>query len=40
MVALLGHYYKFPLKDDQGFTQGYPLSPTIFNMVVNAVVCH
>ena len=40
MVARLGRYYGTPFKGHQGVTQGGLISPTIFNMVVNAVICH
>ena len=40
MVAQEGRYYREPLCGEQGFTQGYSLSPTIFNVVVDAVVHH
>ena len=40
MVARAGGYYGAAFKGDQGVTQVYPLSPTIFNVVVEAVVRH
>ena len=40
MVARAGHYYGNPFKGHRGVTQVYPLSPTIFNMVVDAVIRH
>ena len=40
MVARAGGYYGTAFKGERGVTQGNPLSPTIFNMVVDAVVCH
>ena len=40
MVARMGGYYGEPLRGDRGVTQVDPLSPTIFNAVVDAVVCH
>ena len=40
MVAREGGYYRKGFKVGQGVTQGDPLSPTIFNVVVDAVVCH
>ena len=40
MVARAGGYYGTALKGAQEVTQGNPLSPTIFNVVVNAVVRH
>ena len=38
MVARAGGYYGAALKGACGVTQGDPLSPTIFNVVVDAVV--
>ena len=35
-----GSYNSTSLKFHQGVTQGDPLYPTIFNMVVDAVICH
>ena len=40
MVANVGGYYRAMFKGARGVTQGDPLSPTIINMVVNAVVRH
>ena len=44
MVARAGSYYAKAFKGErgvtQGVTQGDPLSPTIFNVVVDAVVRH
>ena len=40
MVARAGGYYGTGFKGERGVTQGDPLSPTIFNVVVDAVVCH
>ena len=40
MVAKAGGYYGEAFKGDRGVTQGDPLSPTIFNVVVDAVVRH
>ena len=40
MVERAGGYYGEALKGDRGVTQGDPLSPTIFNVVVDAVVRH
>ena len=40
MVARAGEYYRTSFKGARGVTQGEPLSPTIFNVVVYAVVCH
>ena len=40
MVARAGGYYGTSFGGERGVTQGDPLSPTIFNMVVDAVVRH
>ena len=40
MVAQAGGYYGEPSCGKRGITQGEPLSPTIFNVVVDAVVLH
>ena len=40
MVARAGQYYGTGFKGERGVTQGNPLSPTIFNVVVDAVVRH
>ena len=40
MVARAGRYYIEAFKGARGVTQGDPLSPTIFNVVVDAVVWH
>ena len=40
MVAREGGYYGEAFKGYRVVTQGDPLSPTIFNVVVDAVVCH
>ena len=40
MVAQAGEYYGAPFCREIGFTQSDPLLTTIFNMVVDAVVCH
>ena len=40
MVARAGGYYRETFKGDRGVTQGDPLSPIIFNVVVDAVVRH
>ena len=39
-VARVGGYFERPFMVYQGVTQGYPLSPTIFNMVLDAVIRH
>ena len=40
MVARAGGYYGTGFKGARGVTQGDPMSPTIFNVVVDAAVCH
>ena len=40
MAARLGGYYRAAFNGERGVTQGDPLSPTIFNVVVDAVVRH
>ena len=40
MVARVVGYYGAAFKGDRGVTQGDPLSPTIFNGGVDAVVRH
>ena len=40
MVAKASWYFGRPCKGYQGVTQGDPLSPAIFNMVVDAVIRH
>ena len=40
MVARAGGYYGAAFTGARGVTQGDPLSPTIFNVVVDAVVRH
>ena len=40
MVARAGGYYGSAFQGFQGVTQGDLLSPTIFNMVVGALMCH
>ena len=40
MVAQAGGYYRTVFGGERGVTQGDPLSPTIFNVVVDAVVRH
>ena len=38
MVTRAGGYHREPLHGERGVTQGDPLSPTIFNVVVDEVV--
>ena len=40
MVERVGGYYKETFRRERGVTQGDPLSPTTFNVVVDAVVRH
>ena len=40
MVARSGGYYGAPFKGYLGVTQGYPLSPTIFKVVIGVVLMH
>ena len=40
MVASAGGYFGLPFKGYRGITQGEPLSPTLFNVVVDAFICH
>ena len=40
MVDCMSRYYGSELQGFQGVTQGDPLSPTILNVVVDAVVRH
>ena len=40
MMARTGGYYGTGFKGKRGVTQGDPLSPTIFNVVVDAMVRH
>ena len=40
VVARAGGYYGTAFRGERGVTQGDPLSPTIFNVVVDAVVRH
>ena len=40
MVVEASGYFGRPFKEYRGVTQSDPMSPTIFNMVVYAVICH
>ena len=40
MMARVGGSYGEPFRGYRVVTQGDPLSPTIFNVVVDAVVCY
>ena len=40
MVERATGYQGENFKGYRGVTQGYPLSPTIFNVIVDAVLCH
>ena len=40
MVARAGGYYRTTFRGETGVTQVNPLSPTIFNAVVDTVVRH
>ena len=40
MVAWAGGYYGEPFRGKRGVTQGEPLLPIIFNVVVDTVVRH
>ena len=40
MVARVGGYYGTAFKGERRVTQGYPLYPTIFNVVVDVAVHH
>ena len=40
MVARVGNYYGTLFKGHRWVTQGDPLSPTIFNIVVDEVIRH
>ena len=40
MVARVGGYYGTAFRGERGVMQGDPLSPTIVNVVVDAVVWH
>ena len=38
LVRQAAGYYDRPFKSERGVTQGGPLSPTIFNLMVDAIV--
>ena len=38
MVTKSGGYFEHPFKEYRGVTQGEPLSPTISNVTVDAVI--
>ena len=40
MVTRTGGYYGKALGGERGVTQGDPLSPTVFNVVVDTVIRH
>ena len=40
MVTRVGGYYRTDFQGARGVTQGYPLPPTIFIVVVNVLVCN
>ena len=40
MGARAGRYFGLPFKGYRGMTQGDPLYPTLFNVVVGSVICH
>ena len=40
MVARAGGYYETPFKEYRGVTQIDHLSPMIFNVVLDIVICH
>ena len=40
MAARDSGYYGDPFQGSRGVTQGDPLSPRIFNVIVDAIVCH
>ena len=40
MAARVSGYYGYPFQGSGGVTQGKPLSPRIFNVIVDSIVCH
>ena len=40
MVAKADGYFGHPFKGHRSVTQGNPLPPTVFNMVVDDIICH
>ena len=40
IVSKAGWYHAPPFKGFRGLAQGYPLLPTIFNITMDAVICH
>ena len=40
MAARASRYYGDPLHGSHGVTQGEPFPPRIFNVIVDAIVCH
>ena len=38
MVDRPGRYHDLPFKGYRGVTQGYPLPPTLFNLLVNTII--
>ena len=40
MISRAGRYFGLPFKGYRGMTQGYPMSPTLFNVVVDTVIHH
>ena len=40
MVARAGRYFGIPFKGYHRVTQGNPLTPTIFNVVVDSTICY
>ena len=40
MVTRASGYYRQPLQGSWGVTQGDPLYPSTFNVLVDVIVCH